>query len=56
MKVTIDISESILTSLVNNDLDLAQKNEIMGYLWKIAEQKGFCDSQGNPTKKANKDI
>lgn len=52
MKATIEISERILISLVNNDLDSSQKHEIMGYLWEIARKKGFCDEQGNPTGKA----
>ena len=52
MRATIEFSERLLISLVNQELDTAQKNEIFGIFWKIAEDKGFCDSRGNPIGKA----
>ena len=43
----IDISESAIRALLNNDLDTAQKNGLMGVFYSVAEAFGISDSQGN---------
>lgn len=47
LEITID--EKTLKNLVNNDMDTADRHEILSVMRQIAEAFGLSDDKGNPT-------
>lgn len=48
IRAMIELDLDVLKALVNNDLDSSHKAAIKGELWRIAQEAGLCDEQGNP--------
>ena len=50
----IQIEESVIRALLNNDLDTAGKHGLMGVFYLVAEAFGISDAQGNEIPKREK--